>query len=217
MATHETSTLYMTQGSGNSFKPALVASQLGLNLNVRFLNVLAGESRTPEFLSINPQGQLPYLVLNNDLSIGESNAIAWYLAEGTTLMPDTALARAQAVQWMNYEQTKLEANISPVRFFTYIVPELQSEHEDMIPVWRERGNQGLGLLNNYLGSNDFITDYGYSVADIAVYGYTHLAEEGGFDFNEYQNIVKWMDRVQNQQGYKTIAELLTGENIQAAA
>jgi len=210
-------TLYVTQGSGNSFKPMQVAAQLGLQCNVNYLNVLAGESRTPEFLSINPLGQLPYMVLNGGVGLGESNALAWYLAEGSDLMPATALTRAQSIAWMNYEQTMLEANISPVRFFTFIVPDLQKDHEAMIPVWRERGNQGLAVLNNYLEKNDFVTDHGYSVADIAVYGYTHLAEEGGFELSKFKHVSAWIARVQDQPGYLPIQQLLTGQNQSLAA
>ncbi len=210
-------TLYVTQGSGNSFKPMLVVNHLKPSVNINYLNVLAGESRQPEFLSINPQGQLPYMVLSDGTGLGESNAIAWYLAEGSKLIPDTPLARAQAIRWMNFEQTMLEANISPVRFFTYIVPEMQDEHKDMIPVWRERGHQGLSILNSYLESNDYVTDYGYSVADIAVYGYTHLADEGGFELQQYKHVSAWIDRVQNQNGYLPIEQLLTGNEQSAAA
>lgn len=210
-------TLYVTQGSGNSFKPMQVAAQLDLPCNVNYLNVLEGESRTPEFLSINPLGQLPYMVLNGGVGLGESNAIAWYLAEGSDLMPSTALSRAQCIRWMNYEQTMLEANISPIRFFTYIVPELKKDHEAMIPVWKERGNQGLAVLNNHLEKNDFITDEGYSVADIAVYGYTHLADEGGFELSQFKHVSAWIARVQEQPGYLPINELLTGQNQSLAA
>lgn len=209
--------LYVTQGSGNSFKPMTVIDQLHRSCKVRYLNVLAGESRTPEFLTINPQGQLPYLVLPDGTGLGESNAIAWYLAEGSHLIPDSALTRAQAIRWMNFEQTKLEANISPVRFFTYICPELLSDNEAMIPTWAEQGNQGLAILNNYLASHDYVTDYGYSIADIAVYGYTHLADEGGFDLLQYKHICAWIERVQNRPGYKSIDQLLTGENLKLAA
>lgn len=216
-ATDSFNTLYVTEGSGNSIKPMLVASQLNLQCNVVYINVLAGDSRKPEFLSINPQGQLPYLVSADGCGLGESNAIAWYLAEESKLIPDTAFARAQAIGWMNFEQTMLEANISPVRFFTHIVPELQTDHEDMIPVWRERGNQGLSILDEYLASNEFVTNYGYSVADIAVFGYTHLANEGGFDLQGYKNIAAWIKRVQQQSGYQPIKQLLTGENVQLAA
>ncbi len=210
-------TLYVTQGSGNSFKPMQVAAQLGLQCEVNYLNVLAGESRTPEFLSINPLGQLPYMVLDGGVGVGESNAIAWYLAEGSELMPATPLTRAQSIRWMNYEQTMLEANISPVRFFTYIVPEMQKDHEAMIPVWRERGNQGLAVLDNYLERNDFVTDHGYSVADIAVFGYTHLADEGGFDLSQFKHVSAWIARVQEQPGYLPIDQLLTGQSQSLAA
>jgi len=210
-------TLYVTQGSGNSFKPMQIAAQLGVKCNVNYLNVLAGESRTPEFLSINALGQLPYMVLDGGVGLAESNAIAWYLAEGSDLMPATALTRAQSIRWMNYEQTMLEANISPVRFFTFIVPELQKDHEAMIPVWRERGNQGLAVLNNYLEKNDFVTDHGYSVADIAVYGYTHLADEGGFELAQFKHVSAWIARVQEQPGYIPIDQLLTGQNQSLAA
>ncbi len=210
-------TLYVTQGSGNSFKPMQVAAQLSLQCNVNYLNVLAGESRTPEFLSINPLGQLPYMVLDGGVGLGESNAIAWYLAEGSDLMPATAFTRAQSIRWMNYEQTMLEANISPVRFFTFIVPELQKDHEAMIPVWRERGNQGLAVLNTYLEKNDFVTDHGYSVADIAVYGYTHLADEAGFELSQFKHVSTWIARVQEQPGYLPIDQLLTGQNQSLAA
>lgn len=210
-------TLYVTQGSGNSFKPMQVVAQLGLHCNVNYLNVLAGESRTPEFLSINPLGQLPYMVLDGGVGLGESNAIAWYLAEGSELMPATEFTRAQSIRWMNYEQTMLEANISPVRFFTFIVPELQKDHEAMIPVWRERGNQGLAVLNNYLEKNDFVTDHGYSVADIAVYGYTHLADEGGFELSQFKHVSAWIARVQEQPGYLPIDQLLAGQNQNLAA
>jgi len=210
-------TLYVTQGSGNSFKPMQVAAQLGLQYNAHYLNVLAGESRTPEFLSINPLGQLPYMVLDGGVGLGESNAIAWYLAEGSDSMPATAFTRAQGIRWMNYEQTMLEANISPVRFFTFIVPELQKDHEAMIPVWRERGNQGLAVLNDYLQKNDFVTDHGYSVADIAVYGYTHLADEGGFELSQFKHVSAWIARIQDQPGYLPIEQLLTGQNRSLAA
>jgi len=204
------STLYLTQGSGNSFKPALVAHCLQIACEKKYIDVLSGDTRKPEFLSINPLGVVPYLKLNDDIGIGESNAIAWYMAEGSSLMPDTALERAQTIRWMNYEQTALECNISPIRFFTAIAPNLKEEHEDMFPQWRDGGNAGLHVLDKHLEKNDFITDYGYSVADIAVFGYTHLANEGGFDLGGYKAVSKWIERVENQNGYLPINELLDG-------
>lgn len=203
-------TLYLTQGSGNSFKPMLVAQQLGKQCEIKYMNVLAGETRQEAFLKINPLGVVPYMTLPNGADLGESNAIAWYLSEGSHLIPDSALARAQTIRWMNFEQTKLEANISPVRFFTFIAPELGADHAAMIPIWREHGNQGLAVLNQHLAGREFLTDHGYCVADIAVYGYTHLANEGGFDLNAYPHIAKWIDRVKGQPGYLEVGELLNG-------
>lgn len=213
----QANTLYVTQGSGNSFKPMLVATQLNQSCDINYIDVLAGDSRKPAFLSVNPQGQLPYLVTSEGVGLGESNAIAWYLAEGSHLIPDTSLTRAQAIRWMNFEQTMLEANISPVRLYTHILPELQSEYEGRIPAWRERGNHGLAVLDQYLESHDFVTDHGYSVADIAVYGYTHLANEGGFELSNYKHVSAWINRIQQQDGYSPIELMLTGENHKVAA
>ena len=207
----EHTTLFLTQGSGNSFKPALVARQLGITCETKYIDVLSGETRKPEYLAINPQAVVPYLMFADGTGIGESNAIAWYLAEGSKLIPDTKLARAQTVRWMNFEQTALECNISPVRFFTAIAPELGKEQQHMFEQWRERGNAGLGILEKHLVQNDFITDFGYSVADIAVFGYTHLANEGGFDLSAYAAVSKWIERVSNQTGFLPVNELLDGK------
>lgn len=136
--------------------------------------------------------------LPDGTGLGESNAIAWYLAEGSALIPNSVLTRAQAIRWMNFEQTALGANISPVRFFTYIVPELAQDHQELIPVWRESGNAALAILDAYLQTNDFVTDYGYSVADVTVFAYTHLANEGGFDLSEYAAVSAWINRVESQ-------------------
>ncbi len=201
-------TLYVTAGSGNSFKPALVLRQTARSCTMRFVDVLAGQSRLPAFLAVNPRGQVPYLVTDDGIGLGESNAIAWFLAEGTPLMPATPIARAQAVQWMVFEQTALEPNISPARFFGHIVPSLAAEHAADFPRWREGGHGALELLDKHLARCDFVTDHGYSVADIAVYGYTHLAREGGFDLDRYGAVLRWMERVRGSGHYAEIGDVL---------
>jgi glutathione S-transferase len=203
-------TLYVTLGSGNSFKPALLLRQTGRTLPMHFVNVLAGETRQPAFLAINPRGQVPYLVLDDGRGIGESNAIAWWVAEGTPLMPADAASRAQAVQWMIFEQTALEPNISPARFFTAIVPDQREAHAADIPRWLDAGHKALGVLDAYLAQRDWITDHGYSVADVAVYGYTHLAGEGGFELARFPAVQRWMERVRGTPGYREIGQLLAG-------
>ncbi len=203
-------TLYVTQGSGNSFKPALLMRQTQRKLTQRFIDVLAGGSRTPAFLAINPRGQVPYLLLPDGRGIGESNAIAWWLAEGTPLMPGDAASRAQAVQWMIFEQTALEPNISPARFFTHIVPEQREAHAADFPRWHAAGERGLATLDAHLARREWITDHGYSVADVAVFGYTHLAGEGGFELTRFPAVQGWMQRVRQTPGYAEIGELLAG-------
>ena len=202
-------TLHFTLGSGNSFKPALVLRQTGRTCRMQFVDVLAGASREPAFLAVNPRGQVPFLVTADGVGLGESNAIAWYLAEGTPLMPATPLSRAQAVQWMIFEQTALEPNISPARFFTHIVPAQRDAHAAQIPGWLDAGHAGLALLDRHLAARDWVTDHGYSVADIAVYGYTHLAGEGGFELGRFPAVQRWMDRVRATPGYADVGTLLT--------
>jgi len=201
-------TLYYTVGSGNSFKPALVLLQTGRSCAMRGIDVLAGQTRAPEFLAINPRGQVPYLVTAGGVGLGESNAIAWYLAEGSPLMPADALSRAQALQWMIFEQTSLEPNISPARFFIHILPSQRHAHEAEIVRWQEAGHRALQILDAYLAPRQYITDHGYSVADIAVYGYTHLAGEGDFELERYPAVQRWMERVRASANYADVAALL---------
>ncbi len=201
-------TLYYTLGSGNSFKPALVLRQTGRTCAMRRIDVLAGQTRQPAFLAINPRGQVPYLVTSEGVGLGESNAIAWYLAEGTPLMPAAPLSRAQALQWMIFEQTSLEPNISPARFFIHILPSQRAQHEADIVRWQEAGHRALQALDAHLAPRQYITDHGYSVADIAVYGYTHLAGEGGFELARYPAVQRWMERVRASANYADLATLL---------
>jgi glutathione S-transferase len=208
MATEKLPTLYVTGGSGNSIKPMLVKHQLKREVDVRFVDVLGGETRREPFIGINPLGVVPYLVLPDGTGIGESNAIAWYLAEGSRLMPSDALHRAQAVQWMIFEQTRLEPNISPARFFSFVLPEQSAAHEKDFPVWRENGHRALSHLNAHLAKRDFVTGADYSVADIAVFGYTHMASQGGFDLSLHPAVGAWIERVKATPGYASVDELL---------
>ncbi len=200
--------LYYAPGSGNSFKPALVLRQTGQTCTFQKVDVLTGESRNAEFLKINSRGQVPYLITSDGRGIGESNAIAWYLAQGTSLVPDDPVTRAQILQWMIFEQTSLEPNISPARFFTHIVPSLRDQHAAELPGWLEAGSRGLGILDEYLYPREFMVGDGYTVADIAVYGYTHLAEQGGFELARYPAVGRWMQRVQSTPGYANLDALL---------
>jgi glutathione S-transferase len=201
-------TLYYTAGSGNSLKPALVAHHLGLALHREHIDVLGGASRQPAFLAINPRGQLPYLVTADGHGLGESNAIAWFLAEGSALLPRDALQRAQVVQWMIFEQTALEPFISPARFFSHILPAEREPRAAQIAAWQAGAVPGLRRLDDHLAVQPFMVGDQCTVADIAVYGYTHLAPEGGIPLGAYPGVQAWVSRVQAALAIPELAELL---------
>ena len=200
--------LYATMGSGNCFKAFLVMEQLNIPFRVIPVDVLNGETRKPDYLAINPNGTVPYLVLADGRGIGESNAMLWYLAEGSHLIPADPYWRAKVLQWMFFEQSSLEPFISPARFFISILPGGRDGREKEIAAWQERGRNGLKLLDDHLRGRRFLVDDRYTIADISVYGYTHVAEEGGFDFADYPAVRDWIARVEETDGYLPLSSLL---------
>ncbi len=208
-------TLFACLGSGNCFKPWLAMTQLQIPFELKLIDVLKGQQKSPEYLSINPLGVVPFLVTENGHGIGESNAMLWYLAEGTHLMPPDAESRAEALQWMFFEQAKLEPAISPARFFTTILPEEKERRAVDIRKWQDAASVGLARLDNHLAGRRFILEGGYSVADIAVFGYVHVLEEAGLRLAEYPAIARWIDVVKGTSGFRPLSEL--GANQSRAA
>lgn len=193
--------LYATYGSGNCYKAHLVLSQLAIPYETLWVDVLKGESREPWYAALNPHGTVPFLRCADGGSIAESNAMLWYLAKDSSLFPKTTLDEAITLQWMIFEQTKLEPNISPARFFTTILPEKQAEMSSQIIGWQSNGTEALAKLDQYLESRDFMVGDGYSIADIAIYGYTHVANEGGFDVEAFPGIKRWIARIEQSPRY----------------
>lgn len=201
-------TLYATIGSGNCFKPFLAMKQLRIPFRVRLVDVLKGETRQSDYLAINPNGTVPYLTLADGRGIGESNAMLWHLAEGSDLIPTDTYTRAQVLQWMFFEQSGLEPFISPARFFISIVPSQRAIREQDIAAWQERGRKGLALLDSHLRTRDFLVADRYTIADISVFGYTHVAEEAGFDLCDYSAIAAWIGRVKKTDRYVPLSALI---------
>jgi glutathione S-transferase len=199
--------LYAGKKSGNSFKPALVVHQLGLPVEITVLDIVKGETRTAEYLALNPRGTTPFLAAGSH-GFTESNAISWYLAEASRLALSTAESRAVALQWMFFEQTALEPYISPARFYQTIAPQLAEEHATSFPSWHVKGMRGLKVLDTHLKSVQFIADNRYTVGDICVFGYVHLAEEGGFDLKPFDAVRRWISRIEDQDGYRPISDLI---------
>ncbi len=194
-------TLYATIGSGNCYKVQLLMRQLSIPFRVVMIDVLKGETQSPEYLAVNPNGKVPYLVLPDGSGIGESNAMLLHLAEGSHLMPQTAEERMRVNEWLFWEQSSHEPYISPARFWISIMPEGRAEREAEIAVWHERGSKSLQLLDDHLSKNDFLVGGRYTVADIGLFGYTHVAGEGEFDMAKYPSVCKWIARVEGCDGH----------------
>jgi glutathione S-transferase len=196
--------LYDFHESGNAFKVRLLMSQLGLAYERVELDILRGETRSPEFLKLNPNGRIPVLMLEDGRLLPESNAILFYLAQGTPLWPHDPFEQAQVLQWMFFEQYSHEPYIAVLRFWTF-TGQLDA-HRDEIEAKRAGGEAALDVMESHLAERDFFVGERYSIADIALYAYTHVAEEGGFDLSRRPILGAWLDRVALQPGVIRIDE-----------
>ena len=194
-------TLYDFMGSGNGYKVRLLLAQLGTPYRLIECDILKGETRTPEFLKKNPNGRIPTLELEDGTHLAESDALLWYLAEGTTFAPADRLARAQTLQWMFFEQYSHEPYIAVARFWRHFQPKLTPLQEMKRPECLEKGYAALGVMEWHLARHDFFVGDRYGLADIALYAYTHVAGEGGFNLDNYPHVNAWMARVADQPGY----------------
>lgn len=193
--------LYQMADSGNCYKTRLCAAQLGLTLDIVDVDILKGESRTEDFLKKNPNGRVPTLELDDGTCLAESNAQLFYLAEGTPLLSADRLVRAQTLQWMFFEQYSHEPYIAVARFWKSIKPGGEEEKKHMFPEWHTRGYQALDVMERHLATHEFFAGDAYSIADIALYAYTHVAHEGGFSLDAYPRIRAWLGRVAGQPGH----------------
>jgi glutathione S-transferase len=194
-------TLYSMQRSGNSYKVRLALTQLGLPYRLVEVDILKGESRTPEFLAKNPNGQVPLLEVAPGRFIAESNAILWYVAGGTALAPDDRIDRADALQWMFFEQHSLEPNLGAAYFWLALVKGGRDLQQHALEDWLEEGNRALGVMENHLKLHRYFAADRYTVADIALYAYTHIAHEIDFDLSSFPYIRAWLDRVAAEPGH----------------
>lgn len=193
-------TVYGMKASGNCFKVQMVLEQTGRPYRWVEINSAAGETRTPEYLAKNPNGKVPLLELADGRVLAESNAILCFLAEGSALLPSDNWQRAQALQWLFFEQYSHEPYIAVARFIMGWLPK-NSVRRMELPRLRERGYEALDVMEKQLAGQDFFVDSGYCVADIALYAYTHEAYRGGFDLAAYPAIRAWLARVEATPGF----------------
>jgi glutathione S-transferase len=187
-------TLYDYLDSGNGYKIRLLLSLLDRPYRWQELDILQGGTRTPEFLAKNPNGRIPALELDDGVCLAESNAILWYLAEGTPLVPEDRLARAQALQWMFFEQYSHEPYVATPRFILRHLP-ADSPRRAELPDRLTRGRAALAVMNTHLKSNAYFAGGRYTIADIALYAYTHVADEATLDLGPYPEVRSWLARV----------------------
>lgn len=195
--------LYDSGVSGNCYKVRLLLAQLGLEYETVELSVVDRSNRAEVLGDLNPGLRVPTLVLDDGRPLAESNAILWYFGDGTRYVPAGAYERAQVLQWMFFEQYSHEPYIAVVRFWLGYsgTPE---KFADQIPAKMKGGYAALDAMERHLDGRDFLVGAGYSIADISLYAYTHVAHEGDFDLGPYPAIRAWLDRVAAQPGHVSI-------------
>jgi len=203
---NEKLTLHEYSASGNCYKVRLTAAHLGLPLERREYDILKGETRTPEFLAnVNANGRIPVLQIG-DRFIPESNAACFFLADGSDLIPEDRFDRADMLRWMFFEQYNHEPNVATLRFWLAYVGEeaLNPLQTAQIPAKRAAGEAALALMDEHLADHAYFVGERFSLADIALYAYTHVAEEGGFETALYPALTAWLGRVAALPGHVTL-------------
>jgi len=190
--------LYNVAYSGNSYKVRLMLAQLGIVCEIVEVDILKGESRTPEFLKINPNGRTPVLD-DNGFVLAESNAILAYLGRGTKFLLEDRQLWAQVFQWLFFEQYSHEPYIATSRFWLQHKSD-SPERAAILAARRDGGWAALKIMEDHLGKNDFFVGQ-YTIADIALFAYTHVSHEGGFPLDDFPKIRHWIERVKAQPGF----------------
>jgi glutathione S-transferase len=199
-------TLYSMRRLGNSYKVRLALAQLQIPYRLVEIDVLRGESRTPEFLAKNRRGQVPLLEVAPGRYIAESNAILWYVAGGTELAPEDRVTRAEVLQWMFFEQHSVAPNIGAAYFWLELVRGGRELQQHALDEWMEEGFRALRVMDIHLQSHRYFAAERYTIADIALYAHTHLAPTCDFDLTPFPAVRAWLDRTAEQPGHVPMDE-----------
>ena len=197
--------VYGDSRSGNCYKIRLLCAEMGIDYDWVEVDIMAGDTRTPEFLAMNPNGRIPLLALPDGRFLAESNAILFYLADGSEFFAGDTYTRAEILQWMYFEQYSHEPNIATSRF---IIKYLNSPPDRRASLGEKRvaGYKALAVMEQQLGRHRFMTGDKYNIADIALYAYTHVADEGGFDLGDFPAIRAWMQRISQRPRYVAMTQ-----------
>jgi glutathione S-transferase len=191
--------LYDYGPSQNCFKVRLLAAHLGLALEIVPVSIFTGEAASPQFLVKNPMGGVPVLETDAGICLAESNAILTFLAEGTRYLPWEAVPRAQVVRWLMFEQRYIQTSISRLRYWT-LTGKLGQFSRDVATA-QALGNRALDVLDGELGGRPFIAGDSYTIADMSIFAYSHVAADAGFDLSARPQLTRWFDRVRQQPGF----------------
>jgi glutathione S-transferase len=189
--------LYDYLDSGNGYKVRLLLAQLGIAYQWQEIDIDRGEGRTPAYLARHLMGGIPRLELDDGTLLSESNAMLWYLAEGSPYVPEGRFARAQTLQWMFFEQYQHEPAVATPRYILRHLPADSPRRAEM-PARLERGRAAIATMDKHLATNPFFVAGRYSIADIALYAYTHVAHEAQLDLAPYSNVRAWLGRIAQQ-------------------
>jgi glutathione S-transferase len=196
--------LYDSAVSGNCYKVRQLLAHLGIAYERREVDVVDRRNRLELLGRLNPALRVPTLSFDDGRSLGESGAIMWHLADGTPYLPDDPFERAQVLQWMFFEQYSHEPNIAVARFWLHVSP--TPPDPERLHEWHRGGYAALDVMERHLGSHDHLVGGRYTIADIALYAYTHVAQEGGFELARYPAIASWLARVAAQPGHILITD-----------
>ena len=198
-------TVYGFSPSGNCHKLRLLLEQLGEPYAWVEVDSSRGETHTPEFLALNPNAKVPVIELDDGRTLSESNAILYYLADGSAFLPSDRWQRAQALSWMNFEQYSHEPYVAVARFIAGWTP-LDSPRRAELPSLRERGHRALAVMERHLQSHDWFSGEAYGIADIALFAYTDVAGHGGIALAPYPAIDAWRARVRATPGFVALPD-----------
>ncbi|WP_394051944.1 glutathione S-transferase family protein [Xanthobacter versatilis] len=193
-------TLYSTQASGNSYKVRLILAKLGRPFRLEEVDIFAGEHRTPEFLARNPEGRVPLLGIDGRF-LAESNAILFYLADGTPFLPADPFDRAETLRWMFFEQHSHEPGIAAARFWLKQVRGGRDLRTHDVDRWMEEGYAALKVMERHLAGRRYFVGEALTIADMALYAHTHVAEEGDFSLRGFPAVRAWLERVAAEPGH----------------
>ncbi len=197
--------LYDFLPSGNGYKVRLLLRQLSIPYELIEMDITRGETRTPEFFAKNPNGRIPLIELEDGRFLAESGAILFYFAEGTRFLPTDRWERAEVLQWMFFEQYSHEPYIAVARAWLHLFG-LDEERKRQLPQKQKLGYDALGVMERRLARHEYFVGNEPSIADIALYAYTHVADEGGFDLARFPAVLHWLERIRSLPGYVPITE-----------